>query len=367
MKKRKIIIFDRFDAEVAKGGDTVQIRAIKEFLQQNGHEVDLFYEPVDVKKYDMVFIFNLQRPFEGLIYASIAMKYDKPFLFFPIYWDLDALQMEDVFSIKSVSKNILPSKLQFIIKVMRFYLEHKSKINKWNIKIYKFFSFRRIALFIMNNAKHIIVNSRSEKVHLIDTFSHGLESKTHIIYNGTNIKKNEDGSQFKYLEEKYDLPDSYICCIGGIGPRKNQLNLIRAANTADSIPLIIIGEATHNNKKYYQKIKKISNKNVKFINQLTHEEIAYILKRSQGHIQPSYIETPGLASLEAFQLNCPICVSDIGPVREYFDDKAIFVNPYSVDSIKLGLEKLFNCERDDRLSSCDFRWEHVLKGLLDLI
>lgn len=360
------MIFDRSDSTKFQGGDTIQIQAIKKFLISRGYHVDIFSSPADIQDYDEVFIFNLQRPFEGLLYANVAAKFNKPYIFFPVYWDLDSLRMKDAPSLKSFIKKIIPSKVLFLAKSLRFYFKNRKLIQQFKANKSCALSFNKVSDYLLENAKHIIVNSVAEKEHLIEKFGLKYSDKAHVVYNGTDINEKISEGDCNYLEKKYKLPSTFICCAGAIGPRKNQLNLVLAANQTN-IPLIIIGKAAPGNMSYLKQIKKISKSNIYFIDQLSQQEIAYILTRSRGHIQPSFIETPGLASLEAASLNCPVCVSNVGPVREYFGESAIYVNPYDVESIKNGIEELYNgvrlhCDNFKQISC--FQWENVLEKLL---
>lgn len=331
----------------------------------------MYSVPVDISDYDEVLIFNLQRPYEGLLFACVADYFNKPYIFFPIYWDLDSLKMKDVPSLKTIIKQITPSKALFFAKSFRYYLDNRKLLKQNGVTISYMISLNKVSNYILSNAKHIIVNSNAEKDHLIERFGVEFKDKTHIVYNGTDIneKINEmiNEENCSYLLKKFKLPPSFICCVGGIGPRKNQLNLIRAAVQTD-INLVIIGKTTPGNMRYLKQIKKISNNNIHFVDHLSQQEVACVLSMSKGHIQPSFIETPGLASLEAASLNRPVCVSDVGPVREYFGDYAFYVDPHNIKSIKDGIENLYHGaywisgKRFERKNY--FKWDNVLEELL---
>ena len=51
------------------------------------------------------------------------------------------------------------------------------------------------------------------------------------------------------------------------------------------------------------------------------------------HVQPGFVETPGLASLEAVALVTPAVVADRAPVREYFGDDVHYAEPTSAESL----------------------------------
>ncbi|MNJ72810.1 hypothetical protein D3C77_695190 [compost metagenome] len=69
---------------------------------------------------------------------------------------------------------------------------------------------------------------------------------------------------------------------------------------------MIIGNPSKGSQKYYEKLRKIASSNIYFIEHLPRNELLQVIKKARGHIQPSYIETPGLVSLEATALGCKI-------------------------------------------------------------
>ncbi|GAA4828618.1 glycosyltransferase [Paenibacillus vulneris] len=361
--KGNIVLFNRTDAGITPGGDTVQIYAIAKYLKSINYNVvvtnDLKYDLSDV---DTVFIFNLQRPYEAYLQAKAAIQKNIPYIFFPIYWDIDKLNMDEIKSFKSIIKFVLPTKMNSYLRGYRFYKNNKKLVDFLDI-----INFHKLALFILEHAKFICPNSNAEKIHLIQKFQiEHLESKIFVILNGIDVQALI--SQ-KIESINVELPEKFICCIGGIGPRKNQLNLVRAANKT-KINLLILGRTSTGAEEYAKKVKEISNKNIHFIDYVDQQTAFYILNRSIGHIQPSYIETPGLASLEAAALGCPIVVSDVPPVKEYFGDFALYCNPSSVNSITDSLLQLSQKTRNNSMShnfQKNYEWNHILESLKNLL
>jgi len=331
---KKILIFDRMNSSKFPGGDTVQIHEIQKFLVNNGYRVKVSDQPLeDLRKYDYVFIFNLTNPLEAYVHMKACEKHQKPYILFPVYWNLDSLKMPMYFNIKSLAKNLLPKAMKSLIRSIVFMKQNKEIIRNFNIKPRELLSADACIKRIIAHAYYICPNSNAEWEHLNDNFTlNKLNNKVKVIYNGIDVEKLNNINQDDSIKEKYKLPDNYICCVGGIGPRKNQLNLVNAANQAD-INLVIIGQASSGCENYYNLVKSTAKSNIYFIDHLPQNEVFKIVKSSKGHIQPSFIETPGLASLEAAMLGVPIIVANTAPVKEYFGDSAIYCEPDKVDSI----------------------------------
>jgi glycosyltransferase involved in cell wall biosynthesis len=69
---------------------------------------------------------------------------------------------------------------------------------------------------------------------------------------------------------------------------------------------------------------------------------------------PSIYEGFGLPIIEAFAVGKPVITSDISPFMDIAKDAAVYVNPYSITSIRQGIQKL--------ISSPELRNDKVLKG-----
>ncbi|WCF07871.1 glycosyltransferase [Paenibacillus thiaminolyticus] len=352
-KKKRILIFDRNDSGKYAGGDTIQIHAIVSYLKRLGCYTQVTSNPLyNLEPFDYIIIFNLTRPYEAYMYAKAALRYNKPYIVFPVYWDLDSLKMEEVISGRFLLKKLLPTKFIWVLRAFSFYRGNKCIIKKLLIKRAELFRVKKLISYVLNNSLFICPNSNAELMHLKNSFTDvDFNEKAKVVYNGINLK---DIKKLKENRYNFLLPEKFICCVGGIGPRKNQLNLIRAANIT-KIPLVIIGSASKGNERYEAKVKQLADEHVIFINHISQSDVFNILSKASGHIQPSYIETPGLASLEAAALGCNIGVSDVGPVREYFGEEAYYCNPYSVESIVSCLTKLYNA---------DTELQHKIKGYI---
>jgi glycosyltransferase involved in cell wall biosynthesis len=59
------------------------------------------------------------------------------------------------------------------------------------------------------------------------------------------------------------------------------------------------------------------------------------------HALVSWMETPGLSSLEAAAMDCNIVVTRKGDTYDYFEDFAFYCEPDSVISIKNAIDNAF--------------------------
>ena len=79
-------------------------------------------------------------------------------------------------------------------------------------------------------------------------------------------------------------------------------------------------------------------------------------------VLPSLFETPGLAALEAGLAGAKIVVTPHGGTKDYFGQQAEYVDPYSVASIRKGIENALRKKKEFSLRERirkEFLWERV--------
>jgi len=366
--KIRVVLVDRINSAQSQGGDTVQIRAIQKFLIEAGMDATVTADLQQwIERTDVVILFNLTNPFELFYNYTLTRKAGLPYLVFPIYWNLDeAIPPSAYVGSKQILRRMIPATIKHSLRLFLFYRRHKDKTK--GSHLFHWLSLKRYTKEILMNAAFVCVNSEAERTHLIDTFKLPEPCRhLQVIKNGFSPAKEEEMIDQELLRF---IQMDYVCSVGGIGPRKNQLNLIRAANRLQ-IPLLVIGKASPENREYDQQLREEAGDSVHFLGHLNREQVQWVMKHAKGHIQPSYIETPGLASLEAISLGCPIGVSDVGPVKEYFDGHAVYCDPASIESIADCLTQLL---KKDQVSielqqyfRSNYSWEMVLKPLTEHI
>ncbi|GIP35117.1 glycosyltransferase [Paenibacillus sp. J2TS4] len=371
MEKFKVVLFDRKDSTQNPGGDTIQIYAIAKFLEENNIYVAIINDlnNVDLLKFDIAILFNLTRPYELYLQTKIVRNAGIPYILFPIYWNLDKVVKSAGFNIRSMFKFILTHKGSDVIRAFKFYSQNKTIVKKLSINLLLLLNKKKFIEKILEHSLYICPNSNAEATHLLDQFRcKKMEGKIVVVNNGINI--NHD-IRPPSSQELVSLKDSiYVCCVGGIGPRKNQLSLIRAAKLT-ALPLVIVGGYSEENEGYFNKLRREAGNNVYFAGHLHRQEVQWIMAHSSGHIQPSYVETPGLASLEAASLGINIGVSNIPPVKEYFKDYAEYCDPNSVESIaECMLALVKNNKRSietKEFITKNYQWRVVLQPLIKLV
>ncbi|MDP4091073.1 MAG: glycosyltransferase family 4 protein, partial [Bacillota bacterium] len=295
----KVLMCIRSDYYRNFGGDTVQLLKLTENLRKLGVEIEINDGFItDYSTYDIVHLFNIAPMGETYKYYKIARHFKKNIVLTPMYWDF------------SLYYN---------------YINDQENLRLWErCNIYR--------KEIIKGCRVIYPNSNIE-AELIKS-QLGVNIASVIVYNGVDIM-NEDIPLYS-LKERYNL-DNYVLTVGKVCHRKNQLVLARVCRELN-IELVLIGDIK--DKAYYEKCMEIEG--TRYLGFLDSYNIYNAYRFARLHVLPSFVENPGLSSLEAAASGCSIVSTNQGSAAEYFGDKAIYCDPYDegsiYDAVKQGIK-----------------------------
>ncbi len=188
---------------------------------------------------------------------------------------------------------------------------------------------------MMQVADLLLPNSRTEKDQLMQYF--GVPSnKIQVIPNGVDERfLSADASEFL---QRFNIKN-FVLCVGRIEPRKNTLNVIRAMNEVNA-HLVIVGDYVPQYRSYYEACKKAAHSNVIFTGPIEHEStlLSSAYAACDTFLLATWLETPGLAALEAALAGAKLVITQEGATREYFRDYALYTNPASVKDIRIKVQ-----------------------------
>lgn len=79
--------------------------------------------------------------------------------------------------------------------------------------------------------------------------------------------------------------------------------------------------------------------NIEYAGEVSEEKLLDLYSRAAVFALPSTTEGVGMVALEAAAYGCEIVLTSIGAPKEYYDGKALLVDPYSVDEIGRAVMK----------------------------
>lgn len=291
-------------------GDSIIFLNIRENLIKQGVKVDICTDAnINPISYDLIHIFNTVRIEESYEFVMNAKKYKKKIILHSIYWDLK----------QYFNRTNQLDKLQLWMRA-----ETKRKI-------------------VFNNTDLIISHCRGEK-ELIEQ-NYGTDLKFSIIPYGTDISLSKEKDS--YIKSKLGF-DEFVLCVGRISRQKNQISLIRALSK-ENIPIVLVGSI--NDRDYYKQCIHEGKERVVILDDIKTGQLDTIYNGARVHVLPSWIEYPGLASLEAGIAGCNVVSTEVGSTKEVFQDYVNYCNPNDMDSIYHQTMKAFETPHSEEFKN----------------
>ncbi|MDP3888608.1 MAG: glycosyltransferase family 1 protein [bacterium] len=234
----------------------------------------------------------------------------------------------------------------------------------------------------LSGVSAVITDSKVSKEDIIKYLSFPKD-KIHVVYlaAGNEFRKIEEGKWKWEIQEKYNLPEKFVLYVGDVNWNKNVSGLAEACKRIE-MPLVIVGKQAV--EKYFdefhpetqplvQLIKLFGNDpNILRLGFIPDEDLVKIYNLATVYCQPSFYEGFGLPVLQAMSCGCPVVSSQTGSLQEIAGEAAIFVDPYKVEQIAGGLEKMTDEKTRKEFVDEGFKqvkkytWEKTAKEVIDV-
>lgn len=358
MAKINIAFCNRPSYDNPLGGDAIQMIKTKEWLEKlYDCQITVVTYPEQITdRFDIVHIFNFATYLITNGFMEKACRLGIPIVSSCIYWDYS-------YSIPPLHYLLLgyPSHIpSATVSFYRFLYRYVTAFLKKPIGVSH--EFRNYVRKFINYSHYILPNSVEEGRLLLKFAGVNDEDKIRVVYNGTEFQEDGILSRDEFFS-KYGIPENYILQIGRIEYVKNQLNLLYALLDYPDIPIVFIGQVS--DEKYNKKLRKIARKrgNVFFFNKVSHYEISSFYYYAALHVLLSLRESPGLVSLEAASMGCPIVISSDGflPKDSYFPDAPYVVNPLDVSAIQRTVLKAYKEKLITEIDKLKFSWSEIAR------
>ena len=332
-RRMRVLMVNTFENRAA-GGDMVQLKKTKQYLEKLGVEVDVCCSPrPDARGYDLVHIFNMWFPHQTLaqLKAIRLLTPNIPVVMSPIYWNMTEKAWADVavpqIFANSTTAEELESRLkQLATDKLLVGGRRRSEASEPN-----FSGYTQYQLQIMDMVDYLLPLSNAEMLNLRQTLK--VQKPFNVVPNGAEIEVFENAKP-DWFVKKYKIRD-FVLMVGLVEARKNQLMLLHALKD-EGVPVVIVGR--NYDPTYLRLCHKYAPDKTLFIDHLPHEQLASAFKAAQVHALPSWMECASLANIEAALAGCSLVVSDRTSEPEYYGKNAYYCDPASVDSIRRAVQ-----------------------------
>jgi glycosyltransferase involved in cell wall biosynthesis len=143
-----------------------------------------------------------------------------------------------------------------------------------------------------------------------------------------------------------DVGMRYVMAVSTLEPRKNFGSLIRAwervvARGDTNLRLVIVGGAGWREDQVLAQLRPgVESGQIYHLQNVPPDDLQILLRHAACFASVSYNEGFGYSPLEATQAGAPCVISDLPVFRWIFGDAALYVDPYDVESIASGIERV---------------------------
>ena len=236
---------------------------------------------------------------------------------------------------------------------------------------------RRLATLIAKRAARVVFVSHDSASWMGDAAGIPPEHRA-VIHHGT------DAGAWRGAMATTGAPEApSILSLSSIYRYKNCVRLVEAycelaARIPDAPPLVIVGDdqdAKHSRelKQALENAGSLASK-IRLVGEVPYEEIISFYRDAVLFVFPSYLETFGHPLVEAMAAELPVVASDIPVFREIAGEAAIYVDPFDVQDIARGMERVLTDARlaaslssSARERTSVFTWQAAAGKLVDLL
>lgn len=197
----------------------------------------------------------------------------------------------------------------------------------------KLFFFKLILNKALKNSEKIITVSNFVKKEIVSEYQINSD-KVFVIYNGIDSKLIFSPEKPEYFEKKYLIQKPFIFYIGNAYPHKNLERLVMAFTTfniQNKYQLVLAGKSDF----FYERMKDNfkSLENIKFIGEISDEELSKFYSNCEFFVYPSLSEGFGIQIVESLGLKAKVCCSNNSVFPEIAESNAVYFNPLDIEDM----------------------------------
>ena len=334
----RVVMNLRTTAGSIYGGDTVVMRKLSETLRLMGIDVAVCrreeFPPAD--QFDVLHLFAIAPIEDARAVVAWARAGALPIVMSPLYYaTFHQWFAEGVASTgrwRGLSEFLGRRRAWFVFRA--FQQAKMPLVDSWR-------QMRELLL----SADIIATSTHTENAYLAHHFRLGRQVRPRFRISPFGVDVDlyaESPSDHRITEfqRHYGLEAGYLVEVARIEPKKNQLAVIEALFN-DDLPLVFVGQPSPAEPAYAERCREVGARRgrVVFIPWVADEELPLLYAGAAAHILPSWVELPGLSSLEAAASGCRVISSQYATATEILGDQARYCDPFDNASIRAAVHR----------------------------
>ena len=328
----RALLVARADGERKPGGDIVHAQRTATALRALGADVDLvFSDAPDPRGYDVAHVFGIFEPERAAKQIAAIKAQHTPLVLSPIWLDL-----RDFFAVAPQVERALAAHSAAAVEQRLARLHRIDSELPWRGSIARNAGRRLVAQRALALAADVLLPASEVEAYL---YGERLRvSRVPFVVAPVGV----DDDAFAVVRSDVR---SGVLCAARVEPKKNQAALLYALRDVD-VEVTIVGGAY--DARYLALCRRWATPRTRFIEHAPHADVVQMMSRAAVHAHPSWLESPGLASLEAAATGARIVTGDRGCEREYFGPDVDYADPADPAAIRAAVLRALDRGPRDR-------------------
>lgn len=317
----KALLVVRPDAPSKPGGDLVHAERTATALRALGAEVDLVATAApDPRGYDVAHVFGVFDPALARKQIDAVRAHRAPLALSPIWLDLRAF-----FATAPLVERALAARSAAEVERRLARLHRIEGRLPWQGSIARNADRRLAAQRALISAADVVLPASEVEAYL---YGERLRISS-VPFVVAPLGVDDEASSVERPRAR-----AGVLCAGRIEPKKNQAALLYALRDVD-VDVTLVGAAY--DERYLALCRRWATARTRFVDHVAHGEVVRMMAAAAVHAHPSWLESPGLSSLEAAATGARLVAGDRGCEREYLGSDAGYADPADPATIRTAV------------------------------